>query len=66
NNKNASPFIDFKIEYKPTEKLSFNCYVRNILNIKEYNYSYFSGYSEILRTTLLRGAEFMVGFSYAL
>lgn len=66
NNKNASPFIDFRIEYKPSEKLSFNCYVRNMLNIKDYSYSYFSGYSEILRITKLRGAEFMVGFSYSL
>lgn len=66
NSKTASPFIDFSIEYKPSEKLSFNCYVRNMLNIKDYSYSYFSGYSEILRITKLRGAEFMVGFSYSL
>ena len=53
--------MDFKVEYKFSKKFSINCYARNVLDVKSYDYSYFGAYSEIVRKTVLRGAEFMVG-----
>ena len=59
--KVATPFVDFKVEYKFSKKFSVNCNARNVLDVKSYDYSYFGAYSEIVRKTVLRGAEFMVG-----
>ena len=64
--KIATPFVDVTLEYQVSDKFSIRCYGRNLLNVKEYDYSYFSGYSEIVKKTVLRGAEFMFGMSFSL
>lgn len=57
------PFLDFKIEYKIRPKLSVYCKMDNVINIKNYSSTYFSGVSTINKNTRLRGAGYLFGIS---
>lgn len=60
------PFLDFRIEYELGKKTKLYATLRNVLDTKEYNYTYFSGASTISRITKLRGAEYLVGAKVSL
>lgn len=60
------PFLDFNIEYNIGKKIKIYANLRNVLDTKEYNYTYFSGASVISKITLLRGAEYLAGFKLSL
>lgn len=65
--KNISlPFLDFVVEYWFSSKIKLYGQLKNVLNTKEYKYSYFSGVSTTSTITRLRGAEYMVGFAVSL
>lgn len=66
NSRISIPFVDLKLEYEASDKFSISCYVRNMLNVQSYEYSYFSGYSEVVRKVGLRGAEFLLGVSISI
>lgn len=57
------PFLDFRAEYSFGPKMKVYALLRNVLDTKEYNYTYFSGASTVSKATVLRGAEYLIGFS---
>ncbi len=60
------PFLDFKIEYNFNKKLKAYALLRNVLDTREYNSTYFSGASTVSKITKLRGAEYLAGFTFSL
>ena len=60
------PFLDFNIEYNLSKRTKIYALLRNVLDTKEYNYTYFSRASTISKVTVLRGAEYMAGFKFSL
>ncbi len=67
NNKDISlPFLDFNVEYSLGKRVKIYALLRNVLDTKEYNYTYFSGASTVSKITVLRGAEYMAGFKFSL
>ena len=59
-------FLDFRIEYELGKKTGIYAILRNLLDTKEYNYTYFSGASTVSRITKLRGAEYLIGLNVSL
>ena len=57
----ARPFMDLKVEWHATGKLLLNFQANNMLDIRAFEYSYFSGASEIKKTTSLKGTEWLLG-----
>lgn len=60
------PFLDFRVEYNFGAKMKVYVLLRNVLDTKEYNYTYFSGASTVSKVTVLRGAEYLAGFTFSL
>ena len=60
------PFLDFNVEYSLGKRVKIYALLRNVLDTKEYNYTYFSGASTVSKITVLRGAEYMAGFKFSL
>lgn len=60
------PFLDFRMEYELGKKTRLYAVLRNVLDTREYNYTYFSGASTISRITKLRGAEYLIGLNVSL
>lgn len=57
----ARPFMDMKVEWNVSDKFSLNFQANNLLDIRSFEYSYYSGASEIKKTTSLKGCEWLLG-----